>query len=244
MSTYFGVDSFFRADTKLQPNLTLYEWVVRNQSMPKFWGRTLDGKEALTCEEISFLHEKGTKIAMIYNGAEKDSMSTEENGIDDAKNIHYMLQSIAPSLPENKAVFLLIAEDYNPSADYLIAFASILNENGHIAGFYAITDSNLHNFNHAFAQAFLKAPEIMQRCLIWAREPVMLDFEPKADKREAHTPPPNEWKPFSPSCLSRSDIAFWQYDRHKDPVYNTEDGLIDYNINLARNSDLILDYCW
>ena len=114
MSTYFGVDSFFRADTKLQPNLTLYEWVVRNQSMPKFWGRTLDGKEALTCEEISFLHEKGTKIAMIYNGAEKDSMSTEENGIDDAKNIHYMLQSIAPSLPENKAVFLLIAEDYNP----------------------------------------------------------------------------------------------------------------------------------
>ena len=59
----FGVDSRTPSGTALQNNLTQFEWVVRNKIYPNFWGRNLVGENALTRDEIEFIHSKGCKIA-------------------------------------------------------------------------------------------------------------------------------------------------------------------------------------
>ena len=42
---YFGVDSATRADTVLQNNLTLFDWVTRNKMYPNYWGRYIGGEK-------------------------------------------------------------------------------------------------------------------------------------------------------------------------------------------------------
>ena len=74
----FGVDSRTPSDNILQNNLTEFEWASRNKLYPNFWGRNLTGENALTREEIEFLHGKGCKIAAIYT--DKESKQTEEQG--------------------------------------------------------------------------------------------------------------------------------------------------------------------
>ena len=81
----FGVDSRTPSGTALQNNLTQFEWVVRNKIYPNFWGRNLVGENALTREEIEFIHSKGCKIAAIYIADE--AKETEEQGKILAKKI-------------------------------------------------------------------------------------------------------------------------------------------------------------
>ena len=64
---FFGVDSQIQSDDVLQNNITEFEWAVRNKVYPNFWGRNLVGENALTKEEIDFLHSKGCKIAAVYS---------------------------------------------------------------------------------------------------------------------------------------------------------------------------------
>lgn len=54
----FGVNSKTPVDTLLQNNLTEFEWAARNKLYPNFWGRYLSGENALTMEEIEFLHDQ------------------------------------------------------------------------------------------------------------------------------------------------------------------------------------------
>ena len=49
---YFGVDSATRADTVLQNNLTLFDWVTRNKMYPNYWGRYIGGEKNITHEEF------------------------------------------------------------------------------------------------------------------------------------------------------------------------------------------------
>ena len=79
------MDSRTPSGTALQNNLTQFEWVVRNKIYPNFWGRNLVGENALTREEIEFIHSKGCKIAAIYIADE--AKETEEQGKILAKKI-------------------------------------------------------------------------------------------------------------------------------------------------------------
>ena len=55
----FGVDSEIQANDILQNNISMFEWVIRNKIHPNFWGRNLLGENALTKDEIEFIHSKG-----------------------------------------------------------------------------------------------------------------------------------------------------------------------------------------
>ena len=76
----FGVDSHTPSNDILQNNLTEFEWAVRNKVYPNFWGRNLTGENALTKEEIDFLHGMGCKIAAIHtDGEPKADRGTGQN---------------------------------------------------------------------------------------------------------------------------------------------------------------------
>ena len=74
----FGVDSEIQANDILQNNISMFEWVIRNKVHPNFWGRNLLGVNALTKDEIDFIHSKGCKIAAVYNGS--GDKQTEKQG--------------------------------------------------------------------------------------------------------------------------------------------------------------------
>ena len=97
----FGVDSRVQANDLLQNNIEEFEWIIRNKIDPNFYGRSLVGENALTKEEISFLHGKGCKIAAIY--ADNGEKRTEEQGKILAKKID--IRALELGIPEG-TVFL------------------------------------------------------------------------------------------------------------------------------------------
>lgn len=73
---FFGVDSKTPAYERLQNNLTLLEWVIKNKTYPNFWARTITGENALTKDEVKLLHSQGCKVATVYSSF--DEKETEE----------------------------------------------------------------------------------------------------------------------------------------------------------------------
>ena len=60
----FGVYSKEPACTKLTNGFTLFDWVVRKNCFPDFWGRSVT---EVTPEEIAFLKERDCKVALILD---------------------------------------------------------------------------------------------------------------------------------------------------------------------------------
>ena len=116
----FGVDTEVQANDILQNNISMFEWVVRNKMFPNFWGRNLLGENALTKEEIDFIHSKGCKIAATY--IDRGEKQTEEQG----KSAGEIAVALAFDLeiPQGTAVFLNIGEE-SANKNYLKGFADI-----------------------------------------------------------------------------------------------------------------------
>ena len=51
----------------------MFEWVIRNKIHPNFWGRNLVGENALTKDEVDFIHSKGCKVAAVYPDAGRNT---------------------------------------------------------------------------------------------------------------------------------------------------------------------------
>lgn len=134
---FFGVDSQTESDDILQNNITAFEWAVRNKVYPNFWGRNLVGENALTKEEIDFLHSKGCKIAAIYT--DLGAKQTEEQGQILAKKIDVLALELG--IPEGTAIFLEIGENETATCDFMRGFASMLLNEGFTPGFQANTDA-------------------------------------------------------------------------------------------------------
>ena len=54
MSMIFGADSSFPSNTRLTNGYTLFDWVMRKNCFPAFWGRNILGENSITEEEIEF----------------------------------------------------------------------------------------------------------------------------------------------------------------------------------------------
>ena len=89
---------------------------------PNFWGRNLVGENALTKEEIDFLHSKGCKIAAIYT--DSGEKQTEEQGQILAKKID--VTALELGIPEGTAIFLEIGEREVATSDFMRGFADTL----------------------------------------------------------------------------------------------------------------------
>ena len=229
----FGVDSKMQADDILQNNISEFEWVVRNKVYPNFWGRNLVGENALTKQEIDFLHEKGCKIAAIYTSL--DAKETEEQGKIVAKKIDVVATELG--IPHGAAIFLEIGERENVTRDYMRGFAEGLIEEGFTPAFKANTDANF-GFDREFSRGLQTDRNVFNKCLVWAVVPSLAEYERVTTTHLIH---PDNWIPFAPSGITREDIAVWQYGKDCHPIKDDAGIETTFNVNLVRNEQVIID---
>ena len=228
----FGVDSRTPSGTALQNNLTQFEWVVRNKIYPNFWGRNLVGENALTRDEIEFIHSKGCKIAAIYIADE--AKETEEQGKILAKKI--ALTALELGVPAGAAVFLEVDEKENITAEYMRALAQALLFEGFTPGFKANTDA-VYSFDREYSRGMQSDRELFEKCLVWAVAPSLEEYD---HITTSHLIRPDNWIPYAPSGITRRDIALWQYGKNCHPIQDDEGNDTSFNLNLVRNEEVII----
>ncbi len=228
----FGVDSRTPSDNILQNNLTEFEWASRNKLYPNFWGRNLTGENALTREEIEFLHGKGCKIAAIYT--DKESKQTEEQGRILAKKIDVTAYELG--IPEGTAIFLEIGEEETVTRDFMKGFADGLVTEGFTPGFKANTDAKFE-FDREFSRGLQTDKKIFEKCIVWAEAPSLKEYDRVTTTHLIH---PDNWTPFAPSGITRQDIAVWQYGKGCHPIADDKGKEASFNVNLVRDDSVII----
>ena len=229
----FGIDSKTKANDLLQNNLEQFEWVVRNKIYPNFYARYLTGENSLTEEEIKFLHSKGCKIAAIY--ASRDAKRAEEQGVNLAQEIN--VRALKLGIPEGVAIFLEIGENETISRDFMKGFAKELMVNGYTPGFKANTDAKF-SFDREFSRGMQTDREVFNKCLIWSVSPSVKEYDGITTSHLIH---PDNWKPYAPSGISRSEIAIWQYGKNCHPIEDDNGVVVTFNLDLVRNEQVIID---
>lgn len=231
---FFGVDSATRADALLQNNLTQFEWATRNKMQPNYWGRYIGGENAVTAEEIDFLHRQGCKVAVLYNGYDKNALSLEANGTIDGKKA--VIAASELGIPAGTAIFLEISAQLTVTDAYLKGFAKALIEDGYTPGFCANTDANF-DFDHQFSRGCQNDPDIFGQCLIWAVSPSLDEYYQTTD---AHLIHPDVWEPFCPSGMTRDQIAVWQYGRQCHPLHDHAGNPTSFDVSLVKDPSILI----
>ena len=229
----FGVDSEIQANDLLQNNIEEFEWVVRNKVYPNFYGRYLTGANALTKDEIKFLHRKGCKIAPIYTY--EGEKRTEEQGAILAKKID--IRALELGIPMETAIFLELGENESVTRDFMKGFAESLIAEGYTPGFKTSTDAKF-SFDREFSRGMQTKRDIFKKCLIWSVSPTLPDYDAMTTSHLIH---PDNWTPYAPSALTRADIAIWQYGVNCHPIEDDTGKLVTFNLDLVRNPQVIID---
>ena len=229
----FGVDSKVRSDNLLQNNINQFEWVIRNKIYPNFWGRNITGDNALTEEEIRFIHNNGCKIALIYTA--EDKKQTEDQGKIIAKRIGVTATELG--IPNGVAVFLDLPENENVSKDFMLGFATALMAEGYTPGFRANTDAKF-SFDLEFSRGMQTDKDVFKKCLIWAIAPTVKEYDGITTSHFIH---PDNWMPYAPSGITRKEIAIWQYGTNCHPIEDNNGKETTFNLNLVRNDQVIMD---
>lgn len=230
-SLVFGVDSRFSAEDILQNNIKMFEWVSRNKLRPNFWIRNIAGENALTKEEIKFLHKKGCKIGLLYSSA--DAKETEKQGKTLAQKVAQAAAKL--NIPGGVAIFLEIEETEKTTKEFLAGFIGELELSGYYPAFKVNTDAK-YTFDREFSRGMQMNEQLFSKCIIWAVSPSLKEYDGMTTTHFIH---PDEWKPFAPSCITREDIAVWQYGKDCHPINNDNGLRTSFNLNLVRNEWVI-----
>lgn len=228
----FGVDSQTPSNDRLQNNITEFEWAVRNKIYPNFWGRNITGQNALTKEEIQFLHSMGCKIAAIYNDTEPKE--NDAQGKMAAKKSAVIALELG--IPAGTAIFLETGENENISTDYMRAFAQTLLFEGFTPGFKANTDA-MFSFDREYSRGHQTDKELFEKCLVWATAPTLEEYDRITT---THLIRPDNWIPYAPSGITRRDIAVWQYGTECHPIQDDAGNPTFFNVNLVRDETVVI----
>lgn len=222
MAMIFGVDTKESATKKLTNGYTLYEWVLRKNSNPDFWGCTLLGDNPISKEEIEYLLDKKCKIALIMRDLTEMGVSTFD-GTNDAFRAVKAAKDLG--VPENEGIviFVEIRSNWSVSHNWMISFAQIVYENGYLPGFIGNTDSS-KNFNFGRqCSHFVHATEEYNGfgAIYWATEP-KLGGEPE------------DWAPYCPSALKPEDMDLWECNSYTydditiNEIYGKDESLLKH----------------
>ena len=194
----YGVYSHCAANTKLKNGYDFYDWIVRKNCFPEFWGRTISGDSKISKEEINYLNQKGCKIFFIDNSLTEESISGI-SGVQDALKAIDKIKSLEISTNKRVAVFAEINSNWSINHNWMISYAGVLFDNGFTPGFIGNTDSSKNfNFDRQASHFFQATGKFNHfNALIMATEP-------KPEKE------PEEWKPYCPSEISQKDITLWE----------------------------------
>ena len=203
MTTIFGVTSAVSAEKQLTNGYKLYDWVVRMNSFPAFWGRNISGEGALTKEEVEFLHKKKCKIPLVFNDLTETDVSTNNGTMDALRGVE---AAKALGVPQNKgiAIFVEFGSDWSLHHNWMMSYAQAIERNGYVPGFIGNTDSSKNfNFDRQCSHYVQATGDVNEYgAIYWATEPKSY-CEIK------------EWNPFSPSALSADRIGLWSVGQIK-----------------------------
>lgn len=224
MSRIFGVTSDASAETRLTNGYQLYDWVMRMDRCPAFWGRGISGGNAATREEIEYLHAKKCRVALIFNDLSEADV-TVMDGSQDAKRAVEAAKSLGAPVDEGIALFVEFGSDWSMHHNWMMGYAQTVAGSGFVPGFIGNTDSSKNfNFDRQCSHYVCATREVDgYGAVYWATEP--------KDNCE-----PMEWTPFYPSAFAADDIGLWSLGTitMNDIVVNT---------TYAHDSSL-LNYMW
>lgn len=229
----FGVNSDMRSDDVLQNNLSLFEWATRNKIYPSFWGRNLSGENALTHEEINFLHSQGCKIVAMYQT--NTPKATEDQGRATGKDVCRIASML--DIPEGTAIFLEVSDVETMTNDFMKGYALELREHWYTPAFRANTDATF-KFDCEYSRGRQIDKDLFGSCLIWATAPTLPEYNRMTTTHLIH---PDQWKPYAPSSIARADIAIWQYGTDCHPIYDDENRMTSFNVHLVNNEEIIIN---
>jgi Rv2525c-like, glycoside hydrolase-like domain len=202
MTTFWGVDSANPANCKVG-NMSLYDYVTEQAGCnPAFWGRYIGGRFSLTSKEAAFLHSKGCRILVIYNGTHNTVSSVQggfAEGTADAKNAILAAQSLA--IPTNVCIYADIETGWGVTVDWFRGWAIVVKQAGYKVGFYGNPlERNAPCFNNPYDSACSS-----ELCL---GESLVFSSEPEQGCSTAGNAP--AFAPCAPSCNSAGTVI-WQY---------------------------------
>ena len=219
----FGARSEIPANKKLTNGYTLFDWAVRQNCFPAFWGRPISGEHAIKKEEIEFLAERDCGVLLVFDDltlvgiAQKDGSADAERAISAAK-------ALGAEGDGKTAIFAEIKENMNVNHNWMLSFAAGLKENGFVAGFIGNTDSS-ENFN--FDSEFSHLVVAGGKALCFATRP----------ETNEHV---YGWTPYSPSALPVEEMAFWQNGKKNfngleyNTVYAKDETLLEHIFTLKQ----------
>ena len=217
---FFGVDTETNVNELLQNNLTLFDWIRKNQGFPYFVGRRINGENALTKDELNYIRDNGSITIPLFKPI------TEMSGKDNAR----IAIAILEELKMDKGISIYVElETNNVTEEFLQDFANTILADGYVPGFYVDTDS-CYNFDRHYSRAYQANEKLMKQCKIWAISPEMEEF---FETKNGHNEKPDFWGPFAPSCITKEQISFWQYGKKAHPVNAYNGKRTDFNLNLT-----------
>lgn len=230
---YFGVNSNTPANTLLQNNISLYSWVTKNKPAPNFWGRKIVGDQALTRDEIEYLHRRGCKVAAIY--PLPMNKTKKSHGIAAAEEAATVAAAIG--IGRKSAIFCMVGDDSEVTTLFMKGYAQRILELGYTPAFMANTDANFA-FDREFCRGWQTDREIFSQCVVWATSPSLKEFNRITT---SHLIRPEEWIPFAPSAIKRADIAVWRYGAECHPIDTNDGRLTSFDLDLVLDQETIIN---
>ena len=230
---FFGVDSNNSADTLLQNNLTLFEWVTRNKPNPDFWCRNIEGDNSLTKKEISYIRNIGCKIVPFY--ASDDEKITEEQGATIATKI--VEAALNLGISNDTTIFLEIKDDEIVTTEYMRGYIKRMTFEGFDVGFKANTDAH-YCFDREFSRGLQNENQTFKACAIWSTAPHLKEYDRITTSHFIH---PDNWATFAPSGIKRDDVLIWQYGENCHPIESIEGKPVTFNVNLINKESFVTD---
>ncbi|MGB7846901.1 MAG: glycoside hydrolase domain-containing protein [Candidatus Acidiferrum sp.] len=202
MTTFWGVDSANPASSKVA-GIPLYDYVTQQAgSTPSFWGRYIGGRYSVTSGEVAFLHSKGCKVLVVYNGTHNSVSSVQgglAEGTADAQKAVVAAQNLA--VPANVCIYADIETGWGVTVDWFKGWAITVKQAGYKVGFYGNpVQSNAPYFDHPYGSAY-SSEQSLADSLVFSSEP-----EPGCST--AGNAP--AFAPRVPSCNSAGTVI-WQY---------------------------------
>ncbi len=221
---FWGADSLYPVDSKLDNGYDLYSWVMRKHGFPAFWGRPITGKNKISKEEMEFLRERQCKTA-IYFTELTEAVVSASNGTEYALQAVSGAEELGVAAGEGIAIFAVFDREWSINHNWMISFAAAINAGGFVPAFIGNTDSSVNfNFNRQCGH-FVRASEEDEYF-----GAIFGATEPKTGREAA------VWTPYYPSDLSAERIALWQNG-------TVICGSISANTTYAHDES-ILSYMW
>jgi hypothetical protein len=164
MATFWGVDSALPANGMVEKQ-TLFDFITQQCGQaPAFWGRYIGGRFALTPAEAQFIHNKGCRILLVYNGTHNSPRSVQggsAEGANDANKAIAAAQTLG--VPDGVWIYADVESSWTPTSAWFQGWSDAMfnSQFGGAGGIYGNPNkTNAANFNVPYCNAFISDPNM------------------------------------------------------------------------------------